>query len=129
MEERRTVPRRGGDGALRGAMMAVRAGFVVAIFLGGMMMAGLAGPRTLLPLHMGAGLVVLTGLLVVVIRLLAQGAGSAAQPALGLLLGIGGALGALGSFGIRLPGLVHLALMVLAISLAEMTVARLRQPR
>lgn len=103
------------------AMMTTRLGFVLALLLGLGFMVGVV-PGSLLPLHILTGVLVLGGILLAGIRTMSRGGIT--------LLGIGlaaGLIGAVAQLLSVLPGLIHLLLMVAAVALAEMNVAKLKK--
>ena len=115
-----TVPAAGRDGVVRGAIMAVRGGFVLAIVLGLGMWFSLWSSQTVLPFHIFAGGLVLLGVLVALVRT------KAVMLAVGLLVGLLGVAVAIGRF-VPNVGVIHLLLMLVTVGLAEMTVAKLKK--
>jgi hypothetical protein len=114
----------GRDRVVTVAMMLVRLGFVVAIVLGLGMMFGLWGAGSVLPLHIGAGVLVLVGILLAGGRARTLGRGGVSFLLIGLLTGAVGAVAVLRGWA---PGLLHLVLMLVAVGLAEMNVAKLNK--
>lgn len=113
----------GPDKVVRAAMMATRAGFLLAVVLGfGMMMDLIT--RSVLPLHILSGVLTLGGILVAGGRALSLGRSGLALLGVGIGAGLVGAVVALTNMA---TGIVHLALMVAAVALAEMTMARLKR--
>lgn len=115
-----TMPAAGRDGVVRGAMMAVRGGFVLAILLGLGMWFSLWSSQTVLPFHIFAGGLTLLGILVALVRT------KAVTLVLALLIGLLGAVVAI-SHALASVGAPHLLMMLLAVGLAEMTVAKLKK--
>lgn len=113
----------GPDKVVRVAMMATRAGFLLAVVLGIGMMTGLVSAG-LLPVHILAGVLTLGGIITAGGRALALGRSGLALMGVGLGSGLVGAVLAITGTA---TGVVHLALMVGAVSLAEMTVAKLKR--
>jgi hypothetical protein len=104
------------------AMMVVRLGFVIAIVLGLGIMFTLWGADKVLPVHILAGILVLGGILLAGVRSLARG--GAAFLLIALVVGAVGAIAIVRGWA---PGILHLLLMLAAVGLAEMNVAKLKK--
>lgn len=117
----------GDDKGIRIGMMCVRLGFALAFLMGlGMMLSIGPGPA-LLPVHVGAGVLVLGGSAVMYGRVKSQGYDFARQTGIVLLafaIGAGNGILALLGYG---SSLLHLALMILSMIAAESTMARLKR--
>ncbi|HYG59329.1 MAG TPA: hypothetical protein VD902_14800 [Symbiobacteriaceae bacterium] len=111
----KVTPQKGRDRVVRMAMMAVRAGFVLAVVMGVGMMVHVWQKGDVLLFHMLSGVLVLGGVLTAGVRAILL-----ERPvtllALGVLAGVSGAVLALSG---AVPGLVHLVLMLAAVGLAE----------
>lgn len=109
------------------AMMVTRLGVVLALVLGLNMWFDLGLFNTVGTLHghMGAGALVLIGILIAAVRFTTLGRGGVARVWIALALGVVGALTALGI----VPGgsHLHIVLMLTTVGLAEASVAKLNR--
>ncbi len=113
-------PVRGKDPAVRMAMMVLRGGFVIALLLGLAMAFGLLDGGVVI-VHMGVGFITVAAALAVAVRLSLLGRSGAGLVWAAVILMV---LAAMLMLLEMLPGLAHLALMVVAVGLGEMAAAR-----
>jgi hypothetical protein len=109
----------GRDRVVTIGMMLVRLGFVIAFVLGLGFLFRLVTAGAAVPVHMAAGLLVIAGLLIAAVRLIGQKRKGAGQVAIAAGVAVVGAAMALTGQGIG-----HLILMLVAIGLGEMSVAK-----